>query len=86
MPYCIDFYSTFMHLIRVKESIFEGFIKIWQKLKVKRPQLGFNGALELGIMNIIPFYLINNIQTIRPFVLDFHKSLVPRNGINMLWE
>ena len=35
---------------------------LMKKFEVKRPQLGFNGALEVGIINIIPFHLIHNIQ------------------------
>ena len=55
-----------------------------KKFKIKRPHLGFNGALEVGIMNIIPSHFIHDIQTINPFV--FHLTLVPQNGINMLWD
>ena len=34
-------------------------------------------------MNAIPFHLIHNIQTIRPFVFqpNLNRSLGPRNGI-----
>ena len=55
-----------------------------KKFEVKRPQLGFNGALEIGIMNTIPFHLIHDIQTISPFVFNLNRSLVPQYGINML--
>ena len=59
---------------------------LMKQFKVKRPQLGFNGALEVGIMNIIPFHLIHNIQPIGPFVFNLNRSLVPQYGINMLWD
>ena len=57
-----------------------------KKVKVKRPQLGFNGALEVGIMNIILFHFIHDIQTINPFVFNLNRWLIPQNGINMLWD
>ena len=56
-----------------------------KKLKIKKPHLGFNGALKVGIMNIIPFHFIHDIQTINPFVFNLNWCLVPQNGINMLW-
>ena len=59
---------------------------LMKKFKIKRPHLGFNGALEVGIMNIIPFHFIHDIQTINPFVFNLNWCLVPQNGINMLWD
>ena len=59
---------------------------LMKRFKVKRPQLGFNGALEVGMMNIILFHLIHNIQTMQSICFNLNRSLVSQYRINILWD
>ena len=84
-------YYVHVHILRT-EWVIIIIISFWtqfrrhKKFKIKRPQLDFNGALEVSIMNIIPFHFIHDIQTINPFIFNLNRCLIPQNGINMLWD